>query len=151
MSLLLRFGVNQTSSSPRGSHPQALTEPDLNVSAHPALIVQPQGGHLGASSGEIYMTRAWQSFPPNVLLSFDDLVASYISWLPTKLPGDLNGEIPGKVLTYSNDRNRQRPWSFFKQDLILNWAQIFNFASNCPLSRDRNFDSMMMPFAGEGW
>jgi hypothetical protein len=28
------------SSSPGESHPQALTDPDLNVSAHPALIVQ---------------------------------------------------------------------------------------------------------------
>ena len=39
------FGVVATngddeSSSPGESHPQALTDPDLNVSAHPALIVQ---------------------------------------------------------------------------------------------------------------
>jgi len=32
------------SSSPGESHPQALTEPDGNLSAHPALIVQPQDG-----------------------------------------------------------------------------------------------------------
>ena len=31
----------QESSSPGEFHPQALTEPDVNVSAHPALIVQP--------------------------------------------------------------------------------------------------------------
>ena len=30
------------SSSPGESHPQALTEPDVNLSAHPALIVQSQ-------------------------------------------------------------------------------------------------------------
>jgi hypothetical protein len=29
------------SSRPGESHPQALTEPDVNVSAHPALTVQP--------------------------------------------------------------------------------------------------------------
>jgi hypothetical protein len=39
------FGVvtadgDDKSSSPGESHPQALTDPDLNVSAHPALIVQ---------------------------------------------------------------------------------------------------------------
>ena len=31
---------NHESSSPGESHPQALTEPDVNVSAHPAPIVQ---------------------------------------------------------------------------------------------------------------
>ena len=31
----------QQSSSPREFHPQALTEPDVTVSRHPALIVQP--------------------------------------------------------------------------------------------------------------
>jgi hypothetical protein len=29
------------SSSPGESHPQALTDPDVNLSIHPALIVQP--------------------------------------------------------------------------------------------------------------
>ena len=33
---------NHESSSPGESHPQALTEPDVNLSAHPALIVQSQ-------------------------------------------------------------------------------------------------------------
>jgi hypothetical protein len=32
------------SSRPGESHPQALTDPDMNVSAHPALIVQPSPG-----------------------------------------------------------------------------------------------------------
>ena len=32
---------NDQSSRPGESHPQALTEPDMNVSAHPALTVQP--------------------------------------------------------------------------------------------------------------
>lgn len=34
---------NHESSSPGEFHPQALTEPDGNLSAHPALIVQSQG------------------------------------------------------------------------------------------------------------
>ena len=33
--------ADHTSSRPGESHPQALTEPDMNVSAHPALTVQP--------------------------------------------------------------------------------------------------------------
>ena len=33
---------DQQSSSPGESHPRALTEPDVNLSAHPALIVQSQ-------------------------------------------------------------------------------------------------------------
>ncbi len=35
---------NDKSSSPGELHPQALTEPDVNLSAHPALIVQSQVG-----------------------------------------------------------------------------------------------------------
>ena len=31
----------QESSSPGESHPQALTDPDVSLSAHPAPIVQP--------------------------------------------------------------------------------------------------------------
>lgn len=34
---------NHESSSPGESHPQALTEPDVNLSTHPALIVQSRG------------------------------------------------------------------------------------------------------------
>jgi hypothetical protein len=33
---------NAKSSSPGELHPQALTEPDVNLSAHPALIVRSQ-------------------------------------------------------------------------------------------------------------
>jgi len=32
--------VGAKSSSPGEFHPQALTDPDVNVSAHPALIIQ---------------------------------------------------------------------------------------------------------------
>ena len=37
-----RLGEYEKSSSPGEFHPQALTEPDGNLSAHPALIAQPQ-------------------------------------------------------------------------------------------------------------
>jgi hypothetical protein len=35
-----RFSFFEKSSSPGEFHPQALTDPDVNVSAHPALIIQ---------------------------------------------------------------------------------------------------------------
>jgi hypothetical protein len=40
--LLLTTTQDHKSSSPGESHPQALTEPDVNLSAHPAPIVQSQ-------------------------------------------------------------------------------------------------------------
>ena len=42
--LTMVLKANHKSSSPGESHPQALTEPDVNLSAHPALIVQSQVG-----------------------------------------------------------------------------------------------------------
>ena len=53
MQLAFCSAQDQESSSPKESHPQALTEPDLNVSAHPALIVQSQEGALGVANVEI--------------------------------------------------------------------------------------------------
>ena len=40
--VVTRSTQNHESSSPGESHPQALTESDVNLSAHPALIVQSQ-------------------------------------------------------------------------------------------------------------
>src|ERR1039458_8602282 len=39
--ILFVLETEQKSSRPGEFHPQALTDPDMNVSAHPALIVQP--------------------------------------------------------------------------------------------------------------
>jgi hypothetical protein len=44
-------GLHDRSSRPGESHPQALTEPDVSVSAHPALIVQPRH-HAAPASGQ---------------------------------------------------------------------------------------------------
>jgi hypothetical protein len=41
--LFLAATMDYESSSPGESHPQALTEPDVNLSTHPALIVQSRG------------------------------------------------------------------------------------------------------------
>ena len=48
-SLFFAAAVNDWSSRPGESHPQALTDPDMNVSAHPALIVQPSHDATGAN------------------------------------------------------------------------------------------------------
>jgi hypothetical protein len=59
--IILKFPRLLTSSSPGEFHPQALTDPDVTVSRHPALIDQPKLAALllkGSSS-------AMQSWPPN--------------------------------------------------------------------------------------
>ena len=48
--LLATFEAHHKSSSPGESHPQALTEPDVNLSAHPAPIVQSQDESLVATA-----------------------------------------------------------------------------------------------------
>src|SRR6266704_883467 len=41
-SVCFDFAPDDESSSARESHPRALSDPDVNLSAHPAPIVQPQ-------------------------------------------------------------------------------------------------------------
>ena len=50
-----RAGHDHPSSSPREPPPQALTEPDMNVSAHPAPIIQPLHARGAGSSGQTNM------------------------------------------------------------------------------------------------
>ena len=47
------------SSSAGESHPHALTDPDVNLSAHPAPLIQPQAA-LPDASGRINSTHAGQ-------------------------------------------------------------------------------------------
>ncbi len=47
--------INEQSSSPREPPPQALTEPDVNVSAHPVPIIQPLHVRGAVSSGQTDM------------------------------------------------------------------------------------------------
>jgi hypothetical protein len=47
--------AHNKSSSPREPPPQALTEPDMNVSAHPAPIIQPLHARGAVSSGQTNM------------------------------------------------------------------------------------------------
>lgn len=45
-------GRGPESSSPRESHPQALTDPDVSLSAHPAPIVQPEDACRASANGQ---------------------------------------------------------------------------------------------------
>lgn len=80
---VLSLAQDKKSSSPREFHPQALTEPDLNVSAHPALIVQSQGKHLSVSNGGSDMSRVLRFAPPSGLPFVDAPLAFCISSSPT--------------------------------------------------------------------
>jgi len=63
-------GKDNKSSSPGESHPQALTEPDVNVSAHPAPMVQPL--RKAVSNEQTSLAVSLQYALANVLLvSYD--------------------------------------------------------------------------------
>src|SRR5262249_28105429 len=75
------WGRDHTSSSARGSHPRALTDPDMNLSAHPAPIVQPQAVPPSANA----QRGAAAGGPPgraNAWPDADDPSASCISAWP---------------------------------------------------------------------
>jgi len=59
------------SSSPREPPPQALTEPDVNVSAHPAPIDQPM--HRVVSNGQTNLA-VFVQFEPATDLPFVDVL-----------------------------------------------------------------------------
>jgi hypothetical protein len=59
------------SSSAGESHPHALTEPDVNLSIHPALIIQPQVERLSANA-EIARAPSVQSALTSIPHVVDD-------------------------------------------------------------------------------
>ena len=60
------FAENHKVSSPGESHPQALSEPDVNLSAHPAPIIQPQAQPPSAN-GQRAGGRVSRFFPASIL------------------------------------------------------------------------------------
>ena len=60
----LAANINVASSSPGELHPQALTEPDVNLSAHPAPIVQSQD-EFRFATGRTSSVRGGQRRPTN--------------------------------------------------------------------------------------
>src|SRR5271157_4733511 len=73
--------VDHTVSSPGESHPQALIEPDVNLSAHPAPVIQPQVKSPSAS-GQRAGDRVSRFFPTSALPCADGDSAFYISFEP---------------------------------------------------------------------
>ena len=70
-------------SSPGESHPQALSEPDVNLSAHPAPIIQPQAKSPSAS-GQRAGGRVSRFSPASIRPYADGDLASCISFEPTE-------------------------------------------------------------------
>jgi len=92
------------SGRPGESHPQALTDPGVNVSAHPALIVQPSHGATGAS-GQRAPGRAKQLCVPIARPCADVATGVCISPSPSVQDADPDSAASGKVPTCSSDRS----------------------------------------------
>ena len=73
--------VDVASSSARESHPHALTEPDVNLSAHPAPIAQPLT--VEVASEQITLAVSPQCGLTIAVPFAGDLLVSCISSLPT--------------------------------------------------------------------
>ena len=88
------FGVSlsltghRKSSGAGESHPHPLTDPDVNISAHPALIAQPLDA-LPIASGRTMLDLFSQFFLTNILPSDDVPSTSCISSSPIFLMHDL--------------------------------------------------------------
>ena len=89
---------NDESSSAGESHPHALTEPDVNLSTHPALIAQPSARDPSAS-GQTFRVADGQSVPTSAWLCYSASSTSCISSLPTSLRCDSGSRTSGKGLT----------------------------------------------------
>src|SRR5919197_2865916 len=89
---LFRVSCYDESSSAGESHPHALTDPDVNLSAHPAPIVQPQAVPPSANA-QRGAAAVGQSVRANAWPGVDGLSASYISAWPN---GPESGPGPGR-------------------------------------------------------
>ena len=96
--------TDRMSSRPGESHPQALTEPDMNVSAHPALTVQPLLDATSASGQRAPGRRP--RWPVSGAPSAGDAAASVCISLPPNGPTVGQGtEAWGKAPMDSTDRS----------------------------------------------
>src|ERR1039457_4723225 len=92
------------SSRPGEFRPQALTDPDMNVSAHPALIVQPPLDAAIASEQRA-RDRARQPCESSVRLAGGAASSVCISPWPSTRGAGPDSAAPGKAPIYSNDRS----------------------------------------------
>jgi hypothetical protein len=86
------------------SHPQALTDPDVNLSIHPALIVQPSVASPFAN-GQIDWVPSLQCALTNRPPSVHGTQASCISALPTLSESVRVDRIPDKEQIYNSCRS----------------------------------------------
>ena len=103
--LLLLTGARRNQSSRPGEfHPQALTDPDVNVSAHPALTVQPPSCAASANG-----PTAWgcgkQCPAPSALPVFDVAADVCISTSPIARDIGRDGVVSGKAPICSTDHS----------------------------------------------
>ena len=104
--VLHRRITNETneSSSAGEFHPHALPEPDVNLSIHPALIVQPLAAFPFASGGTDWVLSK-QLAPANRPLSVCDNVTFCTSALPIVSENVKVGRIPDKEQICSSCRS----------------------------------------------
>ena len=74
---------HRLSSRPEEFHLWPLTEPDVNLSIHPALIVQPLQAEGPSASGQIARGLFLRFLPANIRPSADGILTSCISSSPT--------------------------------------------------------------------
>src|ERR1039457_3356832 len=98
------FEPQKRSSRPGESHPQAITDPDVNVSAHPALIVQPPLD-AAIASDQTPRDRARQPCESSAQLAGDAASSVCISPWPSTRGAGPDSAAPGKVPICNNDRS----------------------------------------------
>src|SRR5262245_59990985 len=97
--------MTQRSSRPGESHPQAPTDPDVNVSAHPAPTVQPlPDGAIPSAQTTLGFGR--QPAVPTVLSAADAASGVSTSPWPSTSDADPSSGASGTVPTCSTDRSR---------------------------------------------
>ena len=93
------------SSGPGGLHPQALTDPDVSVSTHPAPTVQPLPDTAIANVQKVLAPDALRSEPSTA--HADDVLSGVdISTSPSVPGAGRDASMLGKVPIYGNDHSR---------------------------------------------
>jgi hypothetical protein len=103
--IVVMFKANEESSRPGDSHPQALTEPDVNLSAHTAPTVQPPPD-AAKTSAQRTAGHGGQSAEASARSAGDGAADVCISLWPSALGTGPDSAASGKAPTGSTDRSR---------------------------------------------
>ena len=98
----LPLAQNHKSSRPGESHPQALTDPDMNVYAHPALTVQSVPDDVATASEQRALDRVRPPRESSVPLAVDAFSGVCISPSPSARGAGPDDVAWDKALTCSN-------------------------------------------------